>query len=154
MAFRYAKKMVNSNRCDIPYEDLAQDVLIRLHHYDQPVEYISSFVYTTCQHMFLNHIRTSHNRQRLIQTAYEYYAYAHDHTTPQEINIDKIMSYFESRPQCQLVFQLMLAHPDTTMVELAAKAGVKYNTFKANYRHVQNHLKAQGVTYHSVMSNN
>lgn len=133
----FSKKITKTSS---QHEDVAQETLLNLHRYDKPVQYLSSFLYTSVRHVYLDQIRRTNNQIRFEQQYYD--------LSPKDTKIDdcgllltSILNIFKDQPAKYKIVLLIANNPDMRIIDLAKLSGGNIETFKANIRHIRQALK-------------
>jgi len=139
IAKKLAFKKTKYTNC-VESEDIAQNVLIRMSNYTEPVANLSSFIRSCVHNEQVNMYHSETKR------SYKVIAYDQETSYSCHIKIDEnalsneyteILKLMWDSPKQLNVFLILIQNPDTNYKELARKYNMEYETFKANIFHIK-----------------
>lgn len=149
MVRKYSRKIGHANLNTESIDDLIQMVCESLLEYEGEVENLSSFIYISVRNHYYNYVRS------LTRTVYREHAYSQ--TLPAfnlpsgvveaQSTLSEIVSFItkdSTNAKRIETLSLLIENPETHFSTLAKENNLKYNTFKANVRHLQTSLKSAG----------
>ncbi len=127
-------------------EELQQEVFEKLHKWQEPIEFESSFIYKTIRNTYASKITTSKNRSRLnILYGFECEKAIKPNLRSEAIiDLNFILESFKDLPVQYKTLKFMIDNPDMPIDYMGEAMGVNQNTFKANVKHIKNKIKNEG----------
>jgi DNA-directed RNA polymerase specialized sigma24 family protein len=127
-------------------QDLVQEVLLKLHLYEAPVEYLNSFIYSTVKNTYL----VNCDKAKAMNKYYKAYAFEQEVSTGMDNrnialnDLNTILESFVDNPKQYATLKFMINNPDMRISDMGPAMGVNFETFKATVHHIKQKIKNEG----------